>query len=495
MTTDMNAQRVSDDEIVERALSLPDLDGYPGVDELLSRLEELRLAFPGLLTVRRVGTSRLGEPISLYTLALGDQGDPGDEVDAPRHALLVGGVHPNEPIGSHTILRLLSDLLRDDDLRRRLGVVWHVIPCIDPDGMRLNEGWFDNPFDDETYFRHFYRPAGAEQVEWTFPISYKSKYFDAMLPETQALQRVLDEVRPDYYVPLHNSETGGAYFYVSEPLRELVPLLHRLPTDIGIPLHLGEPEAAHFTELAPAIFVSGTPEDVYDWREANGLDPAPPGGAGQSSGSYARRHGTVSLIAELPVWRTFGADDISPSDANYADLLREAGDALSETGAHLERLLAELEPHLALDTPFLRSARVFVPGMSHTGRAMRQRAAAPENDRVATVAERPMSVVWMYRLRFGGALLRALKAEVAAGTARVSVRRAARELEELWSGWLVRRQQDEQTDGIPVTDVVGVQYGAVLGFVAHGPYAYGTAAVPASPPAALQAAASSTGEL
>src|SRR5690606_2022063 len=124
----------------------------------------------------------------------------------------------------------------------------------------------------------------------------------AMLPETQALQRVIDEVRPDFYVPLHNSESGGAYYYLSESASDLVPLLHRLPEEFGVPLHLGEPESPHLATLASAVFSAGDPESVYDWREENGLDPAPVGAAGQSSTSYARRHGTVSLIAELPVW-------------------------------------------------------------------------------------------------------------------------------------------------------------------------------------------------
>ncbi|MEU6641912.1 M14 family zinc carboxypeptidase [Saccharomonospora sp. NPDC046836] len=471
MTTEI-LQSVSDDEIAERAASLPELQGYPGVDEFLEQLEELRLEFPDLLSARRVGTSRLGEPITLYTLSLRRAGGSGDDAAPPaKHCLVVGGVHPNEPIGSHTIVRLLTDLLRDASLHRRLGAVWHFIPCADPDGMRLNEGWFDDPFDGETYFRHFYRPPGNEQVEWTFPINYKSKYFDAMLPETQALQRVIDEIHPDYYIPLHNSETGGAYFYLSQPVADLVPLLHRLPAQFGIPLHLGEPEAAHFTVLAPAIYKSGSSQDVYEWREANGLDPVPSGAAGQSSTSYVRRYATVSLIAELPIWQTFGADDTSPSDANYAALLREAGEALTDTGTWLADLLARVEPHLTLDSPFLRSARVFIPSMSRAGELMITRSAMPENDRVAAVAERPMAVVWMYRLRFGGALLRALNAEVAAGSAGVVVRRSAHDLERVWIGWLEQRLADEKTQGIPVKDVVGVQYGAVLGLVAHAPSA------------------------
>ncbi len=456
---------MTDDEILDRVAALPDISGYPGVDELTARLEDLAARFPHLLSSERIGTSRLGEPLVRYTLA--PSADPREDED-PQHCLVVGGVHPNEPIGSHTILHLVAGLLEDESLRTRLNTVWHVIPCVDPDGMRLNEGWFQDPGNDETYFRHFHRPPGDEQVEWTFPINYKAKYFDAMLPETQALQRQIDEIRPDFLVPLHNSETGGAYYYLSQPHAELIPLLHRLPAELGIPLHRGEPESAHFTELAPAVFEAGSAEDVYDWREEHGLDPAPRGGAGQSSTSYARRYGTFSLIAELPIWRTFGADDTRSTGTLYSARLREAGDALRETGERLTALLESVRPHLTLDSPFLRSAAVFVPAMTRTGETMIARSAMPENERPATVAERPMSVVWMYRLRFGGALLRALLAELTAGAAPLLVRRAARELEDEWTGWLAERRAQEQTEEIPVKAVVGVQYGAVLGLVAKG---------------------------
>ena len=77
-------------------------------------------------------------------------------------------------------------------LGQALDAAWHIIPCIDPDGMRLNEGWFAKPGDRTAYFADFYRPAGDEQVEWTFPFDYKNAYFDRMMPETLALARAID---------------------------------------------------------------------------------------------------------------------------------------------------------------------------------------------------------------------------------------------------------------------------------------------------------------
>lgn len=460
------ATGLTHETILERAAAGEKLVGYPCLDELSERLEELRRNHPELISVQRIGTSRLGEPIQLYTLDFTHR----DGTPPAQRGLLVGGVHPNEPIGSWTLLRLLQDLAEDSDLRRALDTSWFIVPCADPDGMRLNEGWFHRPGDPETYFRNFYRPAGHEQVEWTFPFSYKRAYFDAMLPETQALQRAIDLARPDFYVPLHNSESGGAYYYLSEPVEELIPLLHTLPERLEIPLHLGEPEAAHFTVLAPGIFEMGTKEEVYDWMESLGLDPASPGATGQASTGYARKYGTLSLIAELPIWKHPDADDTTPTEQDYAQVLNAAAEEMIETGKLLTGLLAQASPHLSLDTPFRRAAEAFLPGILRAGESMARRAEHPESERPATVAELsgPMANVWMFRLRFGGTFLRALNAEAAAGTASPELRRLAAQLEQIWSDWLVQKQQTEpDAEEIPIADVVGLQYGAVLGLAAY----------------------------
>lgn len=449
------SETVAEETLLFGVEPVPAMTGYPTVDQLLDRLEGLRAEHPELIAVERIGTSRLGEPLWLYTLGEGR-----------LSGLLAGGVHPNEPIGSVTILHLVEQLASSADLRERLDTTWRIIPCADPDGMRLNEGWFQTPGDAETYFRHFYRPAGDEQVEWTFPLSYKRAYFDAMLPETQALQRAIDTARPDFYVPLHNAESGGAYYYLSEPMPGLYCALQQLPERFGIPLHRGEPEAAHFTELTPGIFDMGTVEEVYDWLEGLGLDPAPPGSAGDASTSYARRYGTLSMIAELPLQRRPDADDLTLSEHQYADLLEQEGRLLVADGERLQSMLTQAEPDLRLETPLLRASRCFLPMVSRSGESQRARACLEENSRSATGSEVSglPGVRHMLRLRFGGIFLRALQAECAAGTASAQLRRLAEEMEGLFTLWLQEAADcpSGQTHEIPAHDVASVQCGAVL---------------------------------
>ena len=456
-------------EIIDRAAGLPAAQHYPGVDELHEAFAALAAQHPEQMSVTELGHSRGGEPILLYSI-----GGLDAEAPATLSGLLAGGVHPNEPIGSWTMLHLADQLLADGELRRSLASSWHFLPCADPDSMRLNEGWFHAPEDRELYFQNFYRPAGPEQVEWTFPFRYKRAHFDAMLPETRALQRAIDLTRPDFYMPLHNAESGGAYYYLSDSLATglspqvdpLLGLLSELPAAMGIPLHRGEPEAAHFRVLSPGIFAMGTLEEAYDWVEALGLDPFPEGSTGESSTGYARSHGTLSMVAEMPQWKHLLSDDISPSGQHYAAALKDQAAALSASGELLMALLGRLAPATetaqAAEPPLLRASRAFLPLLGQAAESQRARAEDPACQREATVAELHglQGILHMLRLRFGGMFLRAL--------GELGAARLAEELSPIYAEWMAEAAAQEQDlEPIPIKDAAGLQYGAVLALAAH----------------------------
>jgi hypothetical protein len=428
------------------------------LDDLLRRFDAVASAHPELISSRRAGTSRLGEAIPVYRLTGGQR----------RH-LVVGGVHPNEPIGSWTALHLITQLAQDPDLRQALNASWEIVPCVDPDSYRLNEGWFADPTDRSHYARHFYRPAGDEQVEWTFPFSHKAAYFDRMLPETQALARLIDQTEPELYVPLHNSEMGGVYYYLSRPVPQLYDLLSRLPGHLGLPLHQGEPEAGNLEVLSPGIYATGDSAQAYDWAEDLGLDPHPPGSGGASSTEYARRFGTLGLIAELPQWRHHQADDTRPVAESYADLLTRTGRQLAQLSDVLLSVLSQAEPYLRLDTPFIRGARSFAAGIAQSAEASLARAQQPSSGRLASVAERfgCEDVVRMFRLRYGGMTWRALEAEVQAGVAAVELRRLAARMATHFAEWATEAESLDGAEPIAIADLVGVQYGAILAGAAH----------------------------
>jgi hypothetical protein len=371
--------------------------------------------------------------------------------------------HPNEPIGAHTAIQLARLLCENDALRESLGFTWHVVPCIDPDGTRLNEGWFKGPFTRTHYARHFYRPATEDQVEWTFPFAYKDAYFDQVLPETLALMRLIDEVKPDFMCSLHNAETGGVYYYLSRPAPGLYPALDAIPTSLGLPLDRGEPEVAYAPVFAPAIFGQIDRQQAYDYMEQAGQDPID-GVYGESSSHYASRYGTLALISELPYWADEHADDETPSGEHYADVLRRQADGNAEVVAAMREALATAGAELTLETPFLRASRSFVESLDRGVQVTRWRAEQEESARPASVAEvwSCRGVVHMFSTRFPGILLRALQAQLDAGLAGPSVRRAHRVLAERFEQWCAEAEAETPAKMLPIRPLVATQLGAIL---------------------------------
>ncbi|GAA5066618.1 hypothetical protein HNP84_000978 [Thermocatellispora tengchongensis] len=435
-----------------------ELDTVPGfarfltVDEINQGFEELAARWPEVASLRRVGTSRLGEP--MWCLTVGD---------GPLHALVGAMPHPNEPIGGLTVVHLARRLCEDPGLRARTGYTWHIVACLDPDGTRLNEGWFAGPFTKSHYGRHFYRPAGDEQVEWTFPFAYKDAYFDQVMPETLALMRLIDDTRPAFMTTLHNAELGGAFFYLTRPEPELHKVLTALPARYGVPLHAGEPEHPSVRQLDEAVFQTPDMREAYDYAEKMGQDPVAVVG-GAASDSYAARYGTLGLAAELPYWIDPAAADRTPTEILYADLLLKEAAELRETAELLDEVLEGVRADVVSDSPFLRASRFFVPLVRVTAETNELRAAQDDSARPATVAERASGegTVHSFRLRFGGMLLRALEGELAIGNGTPAIRRHAASLTRTYAKWCADAESGTPDETIPIGNLVAIQYGSIL---------------------------------
>lgn len=438
--------------ILERIDALEPRRAFPGVDEIRAIADDIADRHPGVVTRTVIGTSRLGEEIVDYAIG-----------DGPA-LLVVGGVHPNEPIGFHTALELMRDLAVGRRPTAGLGARWHIVPCIDPDGTRLNEGWFADPGDRVAYGRGFYRPAPVEQVEWSFPLDYRGVVFDEPIPETQALMSLMDETRPALVVGLHNAELGGVYYYATPDLAEAIPAFHAIPAHLGLPLDLGEPEFAGIEPLGDAVFPALTARDMIDVLLNDDVDPTHHVTAG-GTGDYASALGASAFVAELPYWSHPSADDTAPSGVSYAEVLRRKAEALDEVGAVLAAAVDTAEPHLTIDSQLRRAAVVFARFLAGSGDAPRVRAEHPDSAREATVAEAFSNEdhVRMFQLRFGSMLARTLRAEIDAGTAAPAVRDALLGLEPHLEQWYAAaRSAQSELDVIPVEKLVGVQFGTVL---------------------------------
>ncbi|GAB3275106.1 M14 family zinc carboxypeptidase [Parasphingorhabdus pacifica] len=440
------------ERIAELVDAVPEFDRFAGVDELVEAIREIARRHPDLAEMHRIGTSRDGEPLWSLTIRGGD-----------RQVLVVGGVHPNEPIGGVSALHLARTLVADDELRREWGCTWHIVACIDPDGTRLNEPWFEPPLTMAKYGRSFYRPAADEQVEWSFPFAYKDTVFDRVMPETEALMRLIDETRPMLLCSLHNGEYGGVFHYLSDTSPRLNEQLTSIPDRLGLPLHTGEGEAPFIEQLAPAIFRAFTAEQEYDYLEGLGIDPAERAG-GESSHAYASRYGTAYLATEVPYWANADADDHTRLAVSYSDLLGERAELTHETARVLTAAFDAVRPAFQVRSPQLRAMECFLPFLRIAAEADRVRAGQEDALRPAVVAERFMVTATTHstRVRFAGMLLSALGSEIARGNDAEVLRVEHARLTRVFDRWAAEADADVPPRPIPIRKLVGVQCGAML---------------------------------
>ncbi len=335
--------------IDERLSRVPAFTEFYGTDELYAHAGRVATAKPGLCSLAYVGESKNGEKIPMVTIGNG-----------PTSILLFASPHPNEPIGAMMAYFLLDELVACPELCE--GRTWHIVPCIDPDGTRRNEGWFKGPYTLRNYAREFYRPKGDDQAEWTFPIEYKTFKFDKPIPETKALMRAIDIARPAVMYSLHNSGFGGAYYYISRPLEAAYADFHRLPTERGLPLSLGEPEAPYCKELYPAVYATNLASDAYDYFEKfSPGDPAQYMFGGGSSRDYAE---TVSkpftLIAEVPYFKTAKISDTRPVDRKRGEVVLEGLERSRELLTFAKEIVDATLPRLTAESVFRDASASFI---------------------------------------------------------------------------------------------------------------------------------------
>lgn len=322
---------------------VPDYQTFYTVDELKDSSHQLAEKHPGTVEILPIGQSRQGDTIEALKIG-----------DGPKQALLFALPHPNEPIGSMMLEYFSLRLAEDDILRESLNYTWYLIKCIDPDGTRLNEGWFRGPFSIENYAHNYYRPPSFQQIEWTFPIDYKTLHFHSPLPETQALMALIEEIRPDFIFSLHNSGFGGAYFYITEEAPPLYQIFHELVAGQDLPLHLGEPEMPYIPIYADAIFKMTGITEEYDYLQQNtSTDPAETIKGGTISFDFARRYcNHFGLVCEVPYFYNPMINDTSPSDTVRRDAILERIEKSREDLNFLKDQYSTVKDALTVPSPF-----------------------------------------------------------------------------------------------------------------------------------------------
>jgi hypothetical protein len=324
--------------------TIPDYQEFLTLDELRQSSARLVDEFPGLAKLQVIGESTEERSIELLTIGHGK-----------RSALLLGAPHPNEPIGVLTLEFLSRLLCEQSDLREQLDYTFLIVKASDPDGLALNEGWFKGTFSPLMYALNYYRPPQDEQVEWGFPIHYKTLHFTTPPAETQAVMRLMQQYRPEFLYSLHNASFCGVYFYLSRHLPALYPQLHQLVADHRLPLHHGEPEVPYIQAWDRAIYPLFGAQEGYDFLAKNlGEDPAPYFSTGTSTDDYLKMlvPQALSLVCELPYFT-----DPSLEDASLSGVSRYA--AMEEGVRRTEATVRILETHFTALRERLPQNRLF----------------------------------------------------------------------------------------------------------------------------------------
>ncbi|MQY12131.1 hypothetical protein SRB5_22610 [Streptomyces sp. RB5] len=415
--------------------------GYPTVDDLLDGAREVVVGHPGVSTLRTLGRTRGGEPLTLLTV--------GDADGSAGHAVVVGGPHANEPVGGATALHLAALLAGDPALRH--GLAWHFLLCLDPEGSRLNEGWLTDPGDPADYFRGMYRPVTERQPEWLPQAGAEP------LPETAALVGVLDELRPVAQFSLHANDVGGTWVQTTADLPGLSARFAKVAAELDVPLETAPFDAFHMPSPAPGIFVMPGPGPESEGRPLNDL-------SARSTWFHPVRYGTVTVLVEAPQWTVPEIADDTPLDDPQAavDWLVAGMRARTTRLAELfERARPWLDP---VPGRLQASARWVIDGCFsiadewHAGLGSRAGRARLARSAGSTAALR--MIAQRLPLRGAGMLARSLAGRRGAEGARRAV------LAQL-DAWYTEFEAEHKPRWLPVRDQVELQSQAVLSAAAE----------------------------
>ncbi|GGZ26673.1 M14 family zinc carboxypeptidase [Streptomyces poonensis] len=314
---------------------------YPTVTELESSARALAARRPALCAFRQIGVSRAGRPLQLLSVG-----------HAPRAVLVVAGAHANEPTGGSTLLAVAERVLDERELRT--GTSWHFLLCADPDGASLHVTPAPRTLFD--YHLGFFRPAGPEQPEWSPSVLPP----DRLPPETRALTRVIDELRPYLQVTLHGTDLGGSWVQLTKDVPGLAEPFAKSAAELNIPVETSASDAAGWRASGPGVRVM--PDLGPDTAH-----PRVPDDARHSTWYRAHRHGGLTAVVEVPMWASDLVDDPAPHPAPEA-ALGELARRLRRDACQVERILTEALPRLpGAEGPLLRATRWaldLVPGLA-----------------------------------------------------------------------------------------------------------------------------------
>ena len=391
------------DEVVQ---NIPNYTEFLTVDEMDASSHKLAEEYPDVVDIFEIGRTRGNHP--LHCLKIGE---------GSKNALMFGLPHPNEPIGAMMLEYFSRELASNEELRNELDYTWYIIKAWDADGTKLNEGWFKGPYTLYNYARNFFRPAGHQQVDWTFPIEYKNLNFNDSIPETTAMMELIDKIKPEFIYSLHNAGFGGAYWYITHETSEVYDDLRQTAIKHGVPLSLGEPEAPFCEAYSPAIYQSLGIRQNYDYLEKYGVEnPQEHINVGTCSADYAmEKYDSFTLLTELPYFYDERIKDLSESAISRREAVLKSLEFSEESDTFILQTLEEIKECTSKENPFRLALEAFTDNKEGNAATREMVQTDPVYAKKATIAEEfdNLLVAKFYKMLSYGMLVRLSESELA----------------------------------------------------------------------------------
>jgi hypothetical protein len=393
-------------ELIKKIIDrVPDYKEFLTVEEMDSNSKKLAEKYPDIVEIFEMGKTR--ENNSIYCLKIGN---------GKKNGLMFGCPHPNEPIGAMMLEYFTEELAKNKELREKLDYTWYVVKSWDVDGTKLNEKWFKGPFTLYNYSRNFFRPAGHQQVDWTFPVDYKNLHFHETIPETKAMMNLIDEIKPKFIYSLHNAGFGGVYWYLTDDTKDIYDDLKNAAKKQNIPLNLGEPEAPFVEAYEPAIYKNLGIQQNYDYLEKYGVEnPEKVINAGTCSADYAIEVAdSFTMLTELPYFYEERINDLSEADMTRKEAVLKRIEFDEDSNKFIKETMNNIENYLDKKNPFKLALEAFTDSEKSNEATKKMIEENEEFLRNATVAEKfdNLYISKFYKLLSYGLLVRASELEL-----------------------------------------------------------------------------------
>ncbi len=356
------------------------LDGVPNytrflqvreIDRIVKSIAEL----PGVES-RVIGKTMFGEPITALEIGEGR-----------KTAVMIGVPHSDEPLGSLGAIYFARWLATHPE-HEYLGWRWVIIPVLERDGMKLNEGWFNNHGTYSAMVKSYFRAPTEDQYEWTFPIKYLDYQWNKSRPETLAITKLLEKERPELLFGMHHCGFHDAYYYLSEDIPEVYPELRKLSKELRIPLSDKSPDVPFGQAFEPGFYKMYGLRDYIDHYKKTRPDYLTTLERGACSDEwYQREIGGFSFNCEVPMYRSQSFQDPLLSKQSFKEVVNTRFARSRNMVKQAAQFFDTLKPHSKLADPVLyESAKKHLANAKLSLKQEEKDAAAAE-DRPATNAE------------------------------------------------------------------------------------------------------------